>query len=215
MLSREAIVEAALKIANAEGLGAVSIRRVAAALDARAMSLYTHIDSKDDLLDLMTDEIAAEVLVREELPGDWREAITVITRREREVVRRHPWVVDLVKYRGPGMIGPNGLRHLEQSVAALADLKVGVVDACRIIGAIDDYMLGYVTREARQSGAPRQGKVPVEERESLMQPYLQCLIDTGEFVNIAPLLRDGIPGIGDTFEQGLTWLLDGIERQYA
>jgi AcrR family transcriptional regulator len=214
-LSREAIVEAALKIADAEGIAAVSIRRVAAELGARTMSLYTHIDSKDDLLDLMANEVVGEVLIAEEPPADWRAAISLITRREREVSLRHPWIVDLVNHQSRGVVGPNALRHLEQSVAALAGLRIDVVEAWWIIGVIDDYMLGYVTREIRERAAPRSGVVEIGEHESLMQPYLQQLIDSGEFVTIAPLLKDGIPGAPDNFERGLGWILDGIERAYT
>ena len=122
-LSREAIVAAAVAIADAEGLDAVSIRRVAADLHARAMSLYTYIERKEDLLDLMADEVAAETLVPGELPADWREATLAIARRERQTTLRHPWLVDLVTRRSAlGRVGPNMLRHSEQSIAALAGL---------------------------------------------------------------------------------------------
>jgi AcrR family transcriptional regulator len=214
-LSREAIVEAALRVADAEGLDAVSIRRVAAELGARTMSLYSHIDSKDGLLDLMIEKVLEELLIEDDLPEDWREAVTVIARREREVSVRHPWLVHLANHRSSVTIGPNGLRHLDQSVAALAPLKLDPRDAWRIIAAIDDYMLGYVTREVRERELPRRHGVTAEELRAFTQPYLQELIEGGEFVNVTPLLTDGVPAIGDGFEYGLTWMLDGIERRYA
>jgi AcrR family transcriptional regulator len=214
-LSRGAIVDASLRIADAEGLDAVSIRRVAAELGARTMSLYSHIDSKDDLLDLMTEKVLDELLIEGDLPAGWREAVITIARREREVAVRHPWLVDLANHRSSVMIGPNGLRHLDQSVAALAELKLEPLDAWRIIAAIDDYMLGYVTREVRERELPRRHGVTAEELRAFTQPYLQELIDNGEFVNVTPLLTDGVPAAGDSFEYGLTWILDGIERRYA
>jgi AcrR family transcriptional regulator len=214
-LSREAIVEAALRIADAEGLDAVSIRRVAAELGARTMSLYGHIDSKDDLLVLMTEKVLDELLIEDELPADWRAAIAVIARREREVALGHPWLVDLANHRSSVMIGPNGLRHLDQSVAALAPLKLEPRDAWRIIAAIDDYMLGYVTREVRERELPRRHGVTADELRAFTQPYLQELIDDGEFVNVTPLLTDGVPAADDSFEYGLTLILDGIERRHT
>jgi AcrR family transcriptional regulator len=214
-LSREAIVEAALRIADADGLSAVSIRRVAAELGARTMSLYSHIDSKDDLLDLMTEQVLEELLIKGDLPAGWREAITMIARREREISLRHPWLVELANHRSAVVIGPNGLRHLDQSVAALAPLKLKPLDAWRIIAAVDDYMLGYVTREVRERDLPRRHGVSAAELEAFAQPYLQELIDSGEFVNVTPLLTDGVPAAGDSFEYGLTLILDGIERRYA
>src|SRR4051794_41896312 len=79
-LSRDGIVAAALSLADAEGLDAVSIRRVAAALGARPMSLYTHIAAKDDLVDLMADAVVGEVLI-DDPPAAWRGALRVMAGR--------------------------------------------------------------------------------------------------------------------------------------
>ena len=80
----------ALQIADAEGLDAVSIRRVAGNLGVRPMSLYTYIDRKEDLIILMRDKANGEVVLGTELPDGWREAVTAIARRTREVMLRHP-----------------------------------------------------------------------------------------------------------------------------
>src|SRR6188472_3619062 len=93
-LNRAAIVRAAIAIADAEGLDAVSIRRVAAVLDARPMSLYTHVASKDDLVDLMVDEAIADVLLPEPLPTDWREAMRAIAAQSYRAFRAHPWALE-------------------------------------------------------------------------------------------------------------------------
>lgn len=225
-LTREAIVAAAIKVADAEGVDAVSIRRVATELGARTMSLYTHIERKEDLLDLMSDEARAETLVEGELPGDWREAISAVARRTREAIRRHPWLVDLVSRRVN--VGPNGLRHGEQSLAALSPLRIAPEWKLRIIAAVDDYTLGFVIREVMQQETPRRYAWTEAERDALMRPYLRELIDSGEFPHLAPLLTDGAPGVdgvdgvggendaddavGDDFERGLRWMLDGIAR---
>src|SRR3954449_4175411 len=91
-LSREAIVAAALALADAEGLDAVSIRRVAAALGARPMSLYTHIAAKDDLVDLMADAVVGEVLV-EDPPAGWRAALGAMAERSWRTFVAHPWLL--------------------------------------------------------------------------------------------------------------------------
>jgi len=214
-LTREAIVAAAIELADSEGLDAVSIRRVATVLGARTMSLYTYIGSKDDLLDLMADQVVGEVLVLRHLPDDWREAITLIARREREVTLLHPWLVDLVNHRSHAVVGPNALRHLDQSVAAVAGLKLEPQDAFRVVAAVDDYMLGYVAREAREREITRRTGVSGAEHLAVLRPYLQKLLDSGEFANIAPLLRGDVQGADADFERGLGWLLDGIEREYS
>jgi AcrR family transcriptional regulator len=213
-LSRESIVEAALEMADAEGIDAVSIRRVAAALGARTMTLYTYIDSKDDLLDLMADRVAGELLVEEDLPPDWREALTLLARRERESGLRHPWVVDMVRHRSH-VAGPNVLRHMDQSMAAVAGLGLDPSAALRVIAAVDDYMLGYVSRETRERELTRRTGLSGAERLSAMRPFLERLVDEGEFANLEPLLRGDVSTVDPEFEQGLRWLLDGIEREYT
>src|SRR5689334_10791506 len=86
--TREEIVAAAVGLADAEGLQAVSIRRVAAALRTRPMGLYSHIARKDDLVDLMLDRVLGEVLV-DQLPADWRQALRAIAWHTRAAARRH------------------------------------------------------------------------------------------------------------------------------
>ncbi|MBX6766378.1 MAG: TetR/AcrR family transcriptional regulator C-terminal domain-containing protein [Actinomadura rubrobrunea] len=202
-LTREAIVAAAIEIADAEGLDAVSIRRVAAALGVRPMSLYTHIERKEDLLDLMLDEVHRELIIEEELPADWREAISVIARREREVIRRHAWVIDLTA-RGP-RVGPNGLRHAEQNLQALSGLDVDTAAAARIVTAVDHYMTGYVIRERLVSD---------QRADHLGESYVQKMIEEGDFPHLRRALRESVPQ-QESFEDGLRWLLDGIEQEFG
>ncbi|TDD67442.1 TetR/AcrR family transcriptional regulator [Actinomadura darangshiensis] len=206
-LTREAIVETAIKVADAEGLDAVSIRRIAGELGVRAMSLYTHIDAKEDLLDLMVDEVAEEVLVKGELPDGWREAMVEIANKERQASVRHPWTLALAS-RTP-RVGPNGLRHLEQSLAAAARLTDDPEGMLAIVKTIDNYMLGHITLEQHvgEDGPQRANPSPLE------QAYVQLLLESGEFPYLKLFLDTGLHR-PDTFEQGLNWLLDGIEHEY-
>ncbi|NUT39761.1 MAG: TetR family transcriptional regulator [Thermoactinospora sp.] len=208
-LTREAVVAAAIEIADAEGLAAVSIRRVAAELGARTMTLYSYIERKEDLLALMADEIAAEVLVEGSLPAGWREALVLMARREREVVRRHPWRVELISQRVA--VGPNGLRHVEQKLSAFDGLGVDRLRAWRYLAAFNDYMTGFVVRESLERGAPREGGINDAEREAVAEPYIRELVDGGAFPRLAPMIEQGVPGADDNFERGLSWVLDGIE----
>jgi AcrR family transcriptional regulator len=205
-LSREAIVAAAIAIADAEGIDAVSIRRVAADLQARAMSLYTYIERKEDLLDLMADEVATETVVAD-LPSGWREATLALARQERQTARRHPWLVDLVTRRSMvGRVGPNMLRHSDQSVAALSGLDADPTWKWRLLTAVADYSTGFAVREAREREATRSGQ------GEALEPYLQRLIDGGDYPNLAPLMG-AAPAGDDNFERGLSWLLDGFARE--
>jgi AcrR family transcriptional regulator len=145
-LTRAIVVRAALAIADADGLGAVSIRRVAAQLDVRPMSLYTHIASKDDLVELMVNEAVAEVVVPEPLPEHWRDALAEIARHSYAAFVAHPWVLEAFSRRT--RIGPNVARHAEQSMTAVAGLGLDWREARAVLAIVDDYTLGHSIRAA-------------------------------------------------------------------
>lgn len=196
-LTRSAVVRAAIAVADSDGLDAVSIRRVAADLGARPMSLYTHIASKDDLLDLMANDVIAEVLVPEPLPERWRDALAGIARYSYATYVAHPWVLEAFSRRP--RIGPNVLRHAEQSATAVAALELDVRAARTVLGIIDDYTIGHAIRAISLDHVPQLPDV-----------------DPAEFPQLArlpPAAAD--QPLDDTFEIGLDVVLDGVERRFA
>jgi AcrR family transcriptional regulator len=201
-LSRGAIVATAVTIADAEGLDAVSIRRVATDLGVRPMSLYTYIDRKEDLLALMRDEVNGEVLIGADLPSGWREAMTAIARRTREAVLRHPWTIDLSVHNAA--LGPNALRHVEESITALRELRLSPRLTVGVITAVDKYVMGHLSFEIANHSLAAAGIVH--------QPYFDSLLATGEFPELSRLATEALASAGteDEFERGLSWLLDGI-----
>ncbi|GIH15096.1 TetR/AcrR family transcriptional regulator [Rugosimonospora africana] len=210
-LNRAGIVAAASRIADAEGLGAVSIRRVASELGAGTMSLYTHVASKDDLLDLMFDELIGEARVTGPPQPDWRASLIAIARRKRALCLSHPWAVRL--YGRRPLLGPNAMRLFEETLAAMHDLRTDPATAWQVICAVDDYTLGFVQRETVYGEAARQQGSALNDWEATIDPYLRQVTESEDF----PLLRALRPVLGRTdersFEQGLDWLLDGIEAR--
>ena len=95
LLDRGSIIAAAIALADEGGLAAVSVRKVAARLNAGPMRLYGYISTKDQLFDLMVDEVYAEI-VPGERPGDWREALRGLAHRTRQAALRHEWLADLL-----------------------------------------------------------------------------------------------------------------------
>ena len=116
--SRDSIAAAAIVIADAEGLEAVSMRRVAAALGAGTMSLYNYVPKKEHLLDLMLDAACAEYRLAPGPSGDVRADLTRLGHEQLTIFRRHPWLPALVVAR-PG-IGPNALRYTDHFLAVTA-----------------------------------------------------------------------------------------------
>lgn len=207
VLSQNVIVDAAVRIADAESLDAVSIRRIAADLGVRPMSLYTHIERKEDLLALMRDQVNTEVLLGDELPADWRAALTAIAGRTREVVLRHRWLVSLMGFEAhASTLGPHALRHLEESLTAIRSLNLDPVTAAEVLSAVDRFVMGHVSFEMTGRDAA--------EASVLTSAYLEGLLASGDFPELAKAAAGGALEAGrseQSFIRGLNWLLDGIE----
>jgi AcrR family transcriptional regulator len=119
---RARIAAAAVALADADGLGAVSMRKIAAALGTAPASLYRYVDSRDELLELMADAAAGELDLTRPLSGDWQADLVALAHQLHGIHRRHPWLLDLV----PGHVGPGprAVDQLEYALAALAELDV-------------------------------------------------------------------------------------------
>ena len=193
----------AIEVADAEGLEAVSMRRIARDLRSGAMSLYHYFDSRDELLELMGDTVAEEMLVPS-LPSEWRPALEAIAQRSRDMFLRHPWI--LATLHEQPLITPNLLRHIEQSAQSVSGLRGVDPDLLSgIVSAVDDYTIGFTMRE--MGGAGRGSAARFDE------PEVRYLIESGEFPLIAQFLAAGARPPRTDFETGLAWLLDGFAAQ--
>lgn len=218
--SRAQIAAAAVRIADAEGFDAVSMRRVAQSLDAGTMTLYHYVRNKDELVMLMNDTVMGEVLVPDgELPGDWREAIAAIARRSRAAFERHRWTLDRVT---DISIGPNGIKHFEQSLEAVQNTGLPAERRLGLISLVDEYVFGYSLRETIDFG----GEVGDEQWPAGMLELFERELQTGTYPRISSLMTDELQTESiaegtkrvmeiisgpDRFEDGLRQLLDGIE----
>ncbi len=216
---RQEIVDAAVRLADAEGLEAVSMRRLAEELGVGTMTPYSYVADKDELLDLMLDEVSREMLVPEPLPDDWRAALRAIAFATRATVEAHPWIFRGQARRPRGRI--NTMRHIEQSIGAVQMLGVDRATGARVLMAVDDYVLGHCFRKRSRErmtraleasgGGGAAGHLPP------LDPEVEAAMEAGEL----PLIKRGferrragafrgIPPEAD-FESGLEWMLDGIE----
>jgi AcrR family transcriptional regulator len=180
------------------------------------MSLYSHITSKQDLLDLMLDEVLGEFIVPGTIPADWRAALRAIARRSRAAGLRHPWLGALIARRP--RLGPNGIRHAEQSLAAVATLEADEQTKRVILTAVDDYTLGRVQREIVARELPkRQGFTDTAWRAEAAA-YLDRVLASGQYPHLASSGGAGVIAEQDperTFEAGLDLLIAGIAATIA
>lgn len=144
-LSKQRVVVEAIRLADREGVQGLSMRRLAGALGAGAMSIYHYVANKEELLDAMIDVVFEEI----ELPPvetDWQSAMRRRTESARQVLARHPWAIGLMESRTSP--GPAHLRHREAVTACLRRAGFSVVMATHANWLLDAYLYGFALQEA-------------------------------------------------------------------
>ncbi len=145
-LSRAAIVREAIAVLDAEGVDALSMRKLGARLNAGATSLYRHVATKDELMELAVDEVAAEITVPSADGADWRAAAAEAARSFRATALRHPWLASILGQAGLAYLGPN-LMSVSERLAALFT-AAGFPDPGGAIDVLLSYVIGMSTTEA-------------------------------------------------------------------
>ncbi|MBM0277350.1 helix-turn-helix transcriptional regulator [Micromonospora sp. STR1s_6] len=145
--SRDSIVVAAIALADTEGLAAVSMRAVAAALGTGAGSLYRYLSSRDDLLDLMTDRAVGELRPYPRVTDDWLETMVLLGRRQLALFGAHPWLLDVIHR--PSGVGPESLAWFDNCLRILEPVRCPVAAKFEAIAM----MTGVVSLFARRESA--------------------------------------------------------------
>ena len=207
-LSREAIVDAALRVVDREGSSGLSMRRVAEELGTGPASLYWHVPSKDALIDLVIDRVAAEVPIPEPDPEHWQEQLRTWLLEARAVFDRHPGVAALTLGRIP--TGPTVVRWAEWTLAILRG--AGIPD--RIAAFAGDLLglyLGATGYEATlPPPSPGGGPVSPEESAAMVRGYFASL-PPDQFPNILATLDELFSGgREERVELGLDVILRGL-----
>ncbi len=216
--TRADIARAALEIADSQGFDAVSMRRVAERLGAGTMTLYHYVRNKNELIALMSDAVMAEVVVPEgELSDDWRAALTQIAHRSHDAFKAHHWIFQ--EMGDEGVPGPNGMRHFEQSLQAVAGLDLDSEQVFEVIGQVDDYVFGYSLREVQEAAEHEHGWSPA------VVDFFRRELATGGYPLIQAFFGEDFEASFDRamefmadetrFDRGLKRLLDGIEAEFA
>jgi AcrR family transcriptional regulator len=217
--TRDDIAAAAMHIADTEGFAAVSMRRIAQDLDAGTMTLYHYVKTKDELLALLNDAVMGEVVVDGPVPDDWRAALTLIAQRTRAAVVHHPWIMDI---NDEPPLGPNSVRHFDQTLQAVASLPVSLSEKFDIVTTVDAYVFGYCLAErSNLSATDPQAKTETDLFPTEMRDYVNGLVRTGDYPTLAALFDEyGVDTLWEEiarrmnddarFERNLSRVLDGI-----
>jgi AcrR family transcriptional regulator len=208
-LSRDAIVTAAIDLADGQGLPAVSVRNVAAALGAGPMRLYGYLSTKEDLHDLMVDRIYGEIELPARLGTDWRADLAAIARSTRRAGLRHPWLVSLMT--GRPRQGPNTLRYLEGCYTALGRTGLPIDHVMIAAGTVTGYVFGALSNELGERGAEQASGLTETQWQQATGPYLHRQLATGRFPTLGRVVVEATHPEPDTvFEHGLAVTLAGV-----
>lgn len=205
-LSRERVLRAAVAVADAGGLGSLTIRSLAAELGVKPMSVYYHVASKDEILDGIVDIVFSEI----DLPtvgGDWRTEVTRRAHSARAVLRRHSWALLLLESRTSP--GPATLAHHDAVLGTLRAGGLSVEMTAHAYALLDAYVYGFALQEA---SLPFEGPDGVAE---VAEPIME-LMSAGTYPHLVEMATAHYvqPGydFGNEFEFGLDILLDALTR---
>jgi AcrR family transcriptional regulator len=204
------IVVAAVTVADAEGLAAVSMRRVAAELGVATMSLYRHVADKDDLLTRMLDTVVAERPLPADPPEAWREAVELAVRQLWELFRRHPWFAPALSVTRPQMI-TSALPYSEWMLAVLHSHGLDLHTAFTAHLTLLNYARGIAVNLESEREAEAYSGLDSEEWMDTQEPALLAILATGRFPALSRLATAGYDfDLDALFEFGLQRLLDGL-----
>jgi AcrR family transcriptional regulator len=204
-LSRARALSTALALADAEGIAALTMRRLAQELGIEAMSLYHHVANKDDILDGMVDMVFGEI----DLPSEgmeWKTAMRERASSARAALTRHPWAISIMESRSSP--GPATLRHHDAVLGSCRGAGFSVEMAAHAFSLIDSYIYGFVLQEVN---LPFDDTDDLEDVvESMMMPF-----SAEDYPHLVELTTEYIlqPGYSyaNEFEYGLGLILDSLE----
>ncbi|MFI9320877.1 TetR/AcrR family transcriptional regulator C-terminal domain-containing protein [Kitasatospora aureofaciens] len=212
-LGRERIVEAAVRVADHEGLAALSMRRVATELGVATMSLYRHVPGKDELLRLMMDRVFGEQPLAAAPAPDWRTGLEEVSRLQWRIYRSHPWLASTMSFTRP-VLAPDAALHTERAISALAGLGLSWEEMAQASVSLAAFTCGLAVHFEREAQAEQDSGMSAEEwMERLDDEDHDRLMSDPERFPMFDALNRGPEidlGLDALFEFGLARMLDGV-----
>ncbi|MBB5122969.1 regulator [Streptomyces eurocidicus] len=204
--SREVIAAAAVALADAEGLGGVTMRRVASEIGAGAMSLYSYVPDKETLVELMIDHVSGEHVMPGLPTGDWRADLKAVAHAQRALMLRHPWLPAALP--GRRTLGPRTLAVLEVVLAALRPSRLDGGARLEVFSLLTGFVAGHVAHEVAQSAVAGE-----PDRAAAEARYLAAVAADGRHPELAGVLagpaRPTTPD--ETFARLLDRMVNGLD----
>ncbi|MEU3270096.1 TetR/AcrR family transcriptional regulator [Saccharomonospora sp. NPDC006951] len=210
-LSVEQIVLAAIEIADAEGLGGLSMRKVAERLGVGTMSLYTYVPAKAELVSLMLDAVDARGSLPHTVEGGWREQTAAWAREDWLLYQRHEW---MLQASGRQPLGPNTMRRFDSALRALRETGLPQHELVAAADVIDSYTRGMAVRAAESRQLERRTGTSEQAWWDEHGPQLGARISEATYPAVYLAWQSGAFDSDndiDSFEYGLQRILDGIE----
>jgi len=204
-LSRERVLNAAIKLADQGGLGSLSMRKLGQELGVEAMALYYHFSNKDEVIDGIVDIVFSEIELPTEGTG-WKTAMRQRAISMRDVLLRHRWAIDRMESRRGA--GPANLRHHDAVIGSLRAEGFDIEMAAHAYSLLDSYIYGFALTKMN---LPFDASEEIADvAEGMLQRF-----PVNEYPNLVAMIAEHIqPGYdyGDEFEYGLDLILDGLEK---
>src|SRR5690606_9373793 len=176
-------VAAALGIADAEGLDALSMRKVADRLGAGAMSLYTYVPGKAELAEAMLDAVRAELPDPAEAGEGWRARLEAVARQNRDLYLRHPWMLQVAA--GRPVLGPNSMVRYDRELRALEGLGLSDIEMDGVIALLSDYVHGAAREAVAMADAAADSGRTDQEWWEQHAPELERIADPSVYPEAA------------------------------
>lgn len=208
---RALVAAAAIRLADAGGLDAVTMRRVAAELGTAPMALYNYVPTKDHLIQLMVDMAGREYRFTRQEPADKRAAIVDLARQGRAITRRHPWLPDAI--RRPAAIGPSGLAYLEYFLGLLTGSDLDTAAKMEVISLVNGFAIMYGGMEATLAAQQASTGVSPDEHVAAQVSAMTEAAADGRYPNLAAALIADVPSrardADEVFDSCVRRLIDG------
>ncbi|WP_328526416.1 GntR family transcriptional regulator [Kribbella sp. NBC_00359] len=213
-LHRDEVVRMGIAIADAEGLGALSMRRIAAELGVSTMALYRYVGGKDALVLQMVDTAMGEFPLTE-APDGWRDGVAAVARSQWAAYRRHLWLASAVSLGRPQLL-PNLLPHTDAVLRALRGVDKS--DALYAAISVFAFVRGVALAMETEAYAEQDTGLTADEWVDRQSGQMAALVATGNLIGFRELLADGFDfdyDLDRLFEFGLGLVLDGLEVRLA